>query len=74
MFEKISKQFKLFKTKIDWLKLYGPSIVKYGRFIPNHTEYFNDELGVKLASKNQYTEKNGNPISHCLLATTWQQQ
>ena len=45
------------KEKIDWLKLYGPIIVKYGRFIPNDTEYFNDELGVKLASKNQYTEK-----------------
>jgi len=45
------------KEKIDWLKLYSPIIIKYGRFIPNDEEYFNDVLGVKLASKNQYTEK-----------------
>ena len=45
------------KEKIDWLRLYGPIIIKYGRFIPNDEEYFNDDLGVKLASKNQYTEK-----------------
>ena len=35
--------------------LYGPIIIKYGRFIPDDEEYFNYELGVKLASKNQYT-------------------
>lgn len=45
------------KEKIDWLKLYSPIIIKYGRFIPNNEEYFNNDLGVKLASKNQYTEK-----------------
>lgn len=41
--------------KIEWLMLYGPIIIKYGRFIPDDKEYFNYELGVKLASKNQYT-------------------
>lgn len=41
--------------KIKWLMSYGPIIVKYGRFIPDDEEYFNEELGVKLASKNQYT-------------------
>ena len=45
------------KEKINWLKLYSPIIIKYGRFIPNNEEYFNNDLGVKLASKNQYTEK-----------------
>lgn len=45
------------KEKIDWLKLYSPIIIKYGRFIPNNKGYFNNDLGVELASKNQYTEK-----------------
>lgn len=43
---------------INWLRIYagdGPIIVKWGRFIPNDKKYFNDELGVNLASKNQYT-------------------
>lgn len=43
------------EEKMDWLMAYGPIIIKYGRFIPNDKEYFNDELGVKLASRNQYT-------------------
>lgn len=43
------------EEKLEWLMLYGPIIIKYGRFIPNDEGYFNDELGVRLASKNQYT-------------------
>ena len=43
------------KDKIDFFELYAPIIVKYGRYIPNEDSYFNEELGVKLAGKNQYT-------------------
>ena len=35
----------------------GPIIVKYGRFNPDKTSYFNDILGVTLASNNQYAMK-----------------
>ena len=46
---------ELSKDKIDFFELYAPIIVKYGRYIPNEDSYFNEELGVKLAGKNQYT-------------------
>ena len=42
--------------KINWLKLYGPIIVKYGRFIPNQQPHYDEVLGIKLASDNQYAE------------------
>ena len=35
-------------------------IIKFGRFIPNDEGYFNEELGVKLASRNQYTVRYKN--------------
>ena len=38
---------------VDIVK-YGNIIIKFGRFIPDDQEYFNELLGVKLASKNQY--------------------
>ena len=42
------------KDKIEWLKLYEPIVVKYGRFIPNEVSHFDHTLGVKLSSPNQY--------------------
>ena len=44
------------EDKIDWLKLYEPIIIKYGRFIPNQQSHYDKVLGVKLASDNQYAE------------------
>ena len=44
------------KDKINWLKLYEPIIVKYGRFIPNQQPHYDEVLGIKLASDNQYAE------------------
>jgi hypothetical protein len=43
--------------KIEWLKLYGPIIVKYGRFIPNQQPHHDEVLGIKLASDNQFAER-----------------
>lgn len=42
---------------VYWGKIvqYPNIIFKYGRYIPNSQSYFNDTLGVKLASNNQYT-------------------
>lgn len=42
---------------IKGLKHYNNIYIKYGRFIPNHTEHFDEVLGVKLGSDNQYAEK-----------------
>ena len=44
------------EDKINWLKLYEPIIIKYGRFIPNQQPHYDEVLGVKLASDNQYAE------------------
>ena len=43
--------------KINILKNYNNIIIKFGRFIPNSESYFNDVLGITLASINQYAEK-----------------
>ena len=45
------------KEQINILKNYPNIIIKYGRYIPNMEERFDDVLGIKLASKNQYAEK-----------------
>jgi hypothetical protein len=45
------------KDKIEWLRLYEPIVIKYGRFIPNQQPHYDDVLGVTLASDNQYAER-----------------
>lgn len=41
---------------IDWLHLFPNIVVKFGRFIPNQQSHYDEVLGVKLASDNQYAE------------------
>lgn len=36
---------------------FGNIIIKYGRFIPGQNPHFDDVLGVKLASDNQYAKR-----------------
>jgi len=43
--------------KINQLKMYENIIVKFGRYIPNDKENYDDILGIYLASSNQYAEK-----------------
>ena len=38
-------------------KLFKNIIIKFGRFIPNQPSYYNETLGVFLASSNQYAKK-----------------
>ena len=45
------------QDKIEWLKLYGPVIIKYGRYIPGNQPHYDEVLGVYLASPNQVAEK-----------------
>ena len=43
--------------EINELKPFGNIIVKFGRYVPNKTPYYNHLLGVNLVSGNQYAEK-----------------
>lgn len=45
------------QEKIEWLKLYEPIIIKFGRYVPNQQPHYDDTLGVKLASNNQYARR-----------------
>ena len=36
---------------------YKNIIIKYGRYIPNQTPHYDEIIGVKLASDNQYAER-----------------
>ena len=42
--------------KINMLKQYPNIIIKFGRFIPGQQPHYDEVLGVKLASDNQYAE------------------
>lgn len=43
--------------EINWLSQFPNIIVKFGRFIPNQERHYDEVLGVKLASDNQYAKK-----------------
>lgn len=43
--------------KLDDIKVYPNIIIKFGRFVPGHKPHFDDILGVKLASDNQYARR-----------------
>ena len=44
------------QDKLEWLSLYEPIIVKFGRYMPNQKPHYDEVLGVKLASNNQYAK------------------
>ena len=39
------------------LKQYKNIYIKFGRYVPNQNEHYDEVLGVKLVSDNQYGEK-----------------
>lgn len=45
------------KEKLQYILLHENIIVKYGRYIPDQPRHYDDILGVKLASPNQYAKK-----------------
>lgn len=45
------------KDKLEWLSLYEPIVIKCGRYMPNQKPHYDEVLGVKLASNNQYAFK-----------------
>lgn len=42
---------------VSTLSSFKNIVIKFGRFIPNQESHFDDILGVKLASPNQYAER-----------------
>jgi hypothetical protein len=44
------------KRITEQLKQYKNIIIKFGRYVPRGSAYFNEILGVMLASKNQYAK------------------
>lgn len=45
------------KRKVKELSAYKNIIIKYGRYVPDRNSKFDEVLGVKLASDNQYAER-----------------
>lgn len=43
--------------QIKWLEQFKNIIIKFGRYIPNQEPHFDQILGVKLASPNQYAKQ-----------------
>ena len=44
--------------KVNYIKkMYSNIIIKYGRYIPDQEPHYDEILGVKLASDNQYAER-----------------
>lgn len=44
-------------SKLRLIIPFGNIVVKFGRFVPHQTPHYDDVLGVKLASDNQYAER-----------------
>lgn len=44
-------------SQLQELKQYSNIIVKFGRFIPNQKPHYDEVLGIKLISDNQYAQK-----------------
>lgn len=42
------------RHQVDKIKHLKNIVIKYGRFVPNSKSHYDEELGIKLASKNQY--------------------
>ena len=44
--------------KVEYLRQnYDNIIIKFGRFVPNQEPHYDEVLGIKLASPNQYAER-----------------
>lgn len=51
------REYEVSREKIEWLELYGNIIIKFGRFIPDQPNRYDEILGVNLASNNQYAKR-----------------
>jgi hypothetical protein len=53
------------KEKLQYILLHENIIVKYGRYIPDQPRRYDEILGVKLASPNQYAKKYNAMEGYC---------
>ena len=44
------------QEQLEWLKYYEHIIVKFGRYVPKQQPHYDEVLGIKLASDNQYAK------------------
>lgn len=44
-------------TQLDMLKHFGKIVIKFGRYKPNNRPHYDEVIGVKLISDNQYAER-----------------
>lgn len=51
------KQNEIIEQIAEISTKYNNIIIKIGRYIPNDEPYYNEDLGLNLSSKNQYTIK-----------------
>lgn len=42
---------------VDWMRVFPNIIIKFGRYVPNQESHYDEILGVKLASDNQYARR-----------------
>jgi hypothetical protein len=42
--------------ELKWLRQYDNILIKFGRFVPDKEDHYDELLGVKLASPNQYAK------------------
>lgn len=55
--DELTDGFTSLKETYDKIKQFKNIIIKFGRFIPNQQPHYDEILGVKLASDNQYAER-----------------
>ena len=55
--EELLYGFASLKEAYDKIKQFKNIIIKFGRFVPNQQPHYDEVLGIKLASDNQYAER-----------------
>lgn len=55
--EELTDGFDSLKEAYNKIKQLKNIVIKFGRFIPNQQPHYDDVLGIKLASDNQYAER-----------------
>jgi hypothetical protein len=53
------------QEKLKYILLHENIVVKYGRYIPDQPRHYDEVLGVRLASPNQYAKKYNEIEGYC---------
>ena len=55
--DELMYSFSSLRESYDKIKQFKNIIIKFGRFVPNQQPHYDEVLGIKLASDNQYAER-----------------